>query len=398
MSVSALTIAKVATTVGKIATDENGRWIIFIALLMPFILILLVLSSPFAIFFGVLNSDVGGGTIQDVMIELEEELIIKIDNEKNKSGFDSVEVIIIGSEDNTIIDNTVDVLSFFSVLNTVVDGNEVVNFDKKDKKKLEEIFWKMNSIIIKSVEIITKEITTNSKGHKYEKEIIKHQKIIYVDSLSAETMAIKYGFSKNEIDILKEVKESSYLIMPSSNKMYLSLEEIEYIKSKLPEGVSIEIEMLVENALSLVGKVDYFWGGKSYDIGFDERWGSNMEVTSVGSSSSGTVKPYGLDCSGFISWVFINAGIPIEAIGDGTTNQWNTSTLITEIQAKEGDLVFLAVPNTIKTNHIGIIVGRDEEGNILVVHSSSKNNGVYINTVDEVGFKYFKRPASLIKN
>jgi hypothetical protein len=31
------------------------------------------------------------------------------------------------------------------------------------------------------------------------------------------------------------------------------------------------------------------------------------------------------------------------------------------MEATEGDLVFLAVPNTIKINHISIIVGKDAE-------------------------------------
>jgi hypothetical protein len=290
------------------------------------------------------------------------------------------------------------VLSFFSVLNTVVNGDEVVYFDKKDKKKLEKIFWKMNTItseLTKEKKIIT---VTDNNGNVGTKEIIKYHKIIYVDSLVAETMANKYGFNQTELDVLKEVKRSSGLIMPSNSKMYLSSEEIRCIKSKLPVGVEIKREVLVKKALSLVDKVNYFWGGKSYFIGVDKRWGKNIEVTSAGSSSTGTIKPYGLDCSGFISWVFINAGVPLEAIGDGVTNQWNTSTLIPEMEAKEGDLVFLAVPNTIKINHIGIIVGKDAVGNFLVAHSNSKSNGVTINTVDEVGFKYFKRPAVLIED
>ena len=45
-------VAKVATTV---LSDEKGRRIILIACLVPFIIILLVLSSPFAIFFSILG-------------------------------------------------------------------------------------------------------------------------------------------------------------------------------------------------------------------------------------------------------------------------------------------------------------------------------------------------------
>lgn len=45
---------------------------------------------------------------------------------------------------------------------------------------------------------------------------------------------------------------------------------------------------LAESALMLVGKVNYFWGGKSYTVGWDDRWGKPAEVTSPGHSTSGT--------------------------------------------------------------------------------------------------------------
>lgn len=65
---------------------------------------------------------------------------------------------------------------------------------------------------------------------------------------------------------------------------------------------------LAESALMLVGKVNYFWGGKSYTVGWDDRWGKPAEVTSPGHSTSGTTIPYGLDCSGFVLWCYIQLG------------------------------------------------------------------------------------------
>ena len=211
MEFSPLIIAKIASSLGKTVRDENIRRIIFISVLTPFILIILVLSSPFAIFFGIFNDGVEDKSIQSVMVELEEELIIKIDNEKNEKGFDSVEVIYIESEDNTIIDNSVDVLSFFSVLNTLRQGNEVAYFDKTDKEYLEKIFWEMNIIDVEIIERKSTVIATDSNGERYEKEKIKYHKKIYVNSLSAETMASKYGFNENELKVLEEVKMSSDL-------------------------------------------------------------------------------------------------------------------------------------------------------------------------------------------
>ena len=67
---------------------------------------------------------------------------------------------------------------------------------------------------------------------------------------------------------------------------------------RLPDDLSMERRMVVTYALALVDKVDYFWGGKSLVLGWDERWGELTEVTAEGGDSTGTEQPYGLDCSG----------------------------------------------------------------------------------------------------
>lgn len=60
---------------------------------------------------------------------------------------------------------------------------------------------------------------------------------------------------------------------------------------------------LIRVGLSLVGRVPYFWGGKS-EAGWNPDWNTPKLVTSAGSSSTGTIRPYGLDCSGFTDWVY----------------------------------------------------------------------------------------------
>ena len=63
---------------------------------------------------------------------------------------------------------------------------------------------------------------------------------------------------------------------------------------------------IVATGLSLVGKVPYFWGGKS-PPGWNDEWNTPKLVTAAGSSTSGTIRPYGLDCSGFSDWVYKTA-------------------------------------------------------------------------------------------
>ena len=70
-----------------------------------------------------------------------------------------------------------------------------------------------------------------------------------------------------------------------------------FVRSEAGSDVSEERVSIVAAACSLIGKVGYFWGGKSYAIGWDDSWGSPMTVSAEGSKSSGTVRSYGLDCN-----------------------------------------------------------------------------------------------------
>lgn len=64
------------------------------------------------------------------------------------------------------------------------------------------------------------------------------------------------------------------------------------ILDALPETLPTQRQAVVELALSLEGKVPYFWGGKSLTIGWDDRWGTSKKVTAPGNSSAGQYRPY----------------------------------------------------------------------------------------------------------
>ena len=146
---------------------------------------------------------------------------------------------------------------------------------------------------------------------------------------------------------------------------------------------------ILSTALSLVGKVPYFWGGKS-DAGWNDKWNTPKVVTATGSSATGTILPYGLDCSGYTDWVFKTAmGVSIKA---GSWNQWDNSYAITEAELLPGDLGFMAVPGTVPVNHVLIYAGVDETGKKMWVHCSS-GIGVGLNSPDYVS--YYRRPINV---
>lgn len=155
----------------------------------------------------------------------------------------------------------------------------------------------------------------------------------------------------------------------------------------LPADLDPERRAVVETACRLVGKVNYFWGGKSLVIGWDSRWGELRQVTAAGSSTTGTYRPYGLDCSGFVDWVFYNAtgGGYIIGHGGGATMQHAYCTDISWSDAQPGDLVFYP-----DNSHVGIVCGRAEDGSLLVIHCASGANNVVITGMS--GFVSVARP------
>lgn len=152
---------------------------------------------------------------------------------------------------------------------------------------------------------------------------------------------------------------------------YRILDDAEIQQMSARSEYSTEAERtLAESALMLVGKVNYFWGGKSYTVGWDDRWGKPAEVTSPGHSTSGTTIPYGLDCSGFVLWCYIQLGADktetIEKIGVGTWNQWDKSAEIKKSDVRTGDLAFINKYPGSDGNHVGICVGFLKNGEPLI--------------------------------
>jgi len=186
--------------------------------------------------------------------------------------------------------------------------------------------------------------------------------------------------------LLQEIYDTSILSQ-------LTDEEFTAMETALSTDTSGARRSVLLAALSLEGKVNYFWGGKSYHVGWDERWGQQGLVTAAGSTSSGSVRSYGLDCSGFVSWAFINGGgdqSVIAYIGNGTASQYSNSYEISWEEAQPGDLVFYKVPNAGGINHVGIVLSTDDSDGMKVVHCSSGNNGVVV--TGKAGFQYIRRP------
>ena len=207
-------------------------------------------------------------------------------------------------------------------------------------------------------------------------------------------MADEYGFTAQQREMLEE------LLKPDYEDIFLSLignyqpggtpigpVDISDIQGTLPDDLDPLRESIVLTAYQLLGKVTYFWGGKSLVLGWDSRWGTPTTVTAPGSGSTGKVLPFGLDCSGFVDWTFYNAtsGAYLPGRGGGAASQHGYCTNISWSDALPGDLVFYA-----DDSHVGIVCGYDSVGNLLVIHCSGGQNGVVV--TGREGFAVAARP------
>ena len=260
-------------------------------------------------------------------------------------------------------------------------GLDVMTMDEEKLQLLREIFFNANKLEY--------ELTTRTVDG--ERITTLHISVQIKDAMQ---MADEYSFTAQQREMLEE------LLKPDYDDIFLSLignyqpggtpigpVDISDIQGTLPDDLDPLRESIVLTAYQLLGKVTYFWGGKSLVLGWDSRWGTPTTVTAPGSGSTGKVLPFGLDCSGFVDWTFYNAtsGAYLPGRGGGAASQHGYCTNVSWSDALPGDLVFYA-----DDSHVGIVCGYDSVGNLLVIHCSGGQNGVVV--TGREGFAVAARP------
>ena len=260
-------------------------------------------------------------------------------------------------------------------------GLDVITMDEEKLQLLREIFFDANKLKY--------ELTARTVDG--ERVTTLHISAQIKDAMQ---MADEYSFTAQQREMLEE------LLKPDYDDIFLSLignyqpdgtpigpVDISDIQGTLPDDLDPLRESIVLTAYQLLGKVTYFWGGKSLVLGWDSRWGTPTTVTAPGSGSTGKVLPFGLDCSGFVDWTFYNAtnGAYLPGRGGGAASQHGYCTNIAWSDALPGDLVFYA-----DDSHVGIVCGYDSVGNLLVIHCSGGQNGVVVTGCE--GFAVAARP------
>ena len=338
-----------------------------------------VIGTPFGVFWSGNDSDTQ--SVPQAVALINSEFSAKINQIQAENPADSMVIHreTDGGSDLSIT-NWTDIIAVFAVKTAGADADatDVVTIDEERIDLIRQVFWDMNEVswYVQTIE------------HEDSTETVLH---ITITSKKATDMPDFYHFSKSQCEALTEVLKPEYaqmlaeLVGTYGGEVSLDEAQIRAMLAAMPKDISERRRAVVEKAYSLLGKVNYFWGGKSSAIGWDSRWGKPTRVTAAGSRTTGTIRPYGLDCSGFVDWVFNNSLGYVIGHGGGAASQHDHCKPISWSEAQPGDLVFYP-----GDTHVGVFVGKDSSGDPLIIHCASSQNNVVLTGLQ--GFVSIGRP------
>ena len=364
----------IASAASSIVAAGGGA--VVLVLILTMILVAAIVASPFGILFSNESREAGVVPLSAAVAQVNYEFNERLEALQTADDYDSISV-------TGQLADWIEVLAVFAVKvagSNDADAADVATMDADRIALLKAVFWDMTAIT-------TEVETINHPGSGDDDGWTERNLYITITAKTAKEMKTAYHFNRNQIAALEELLEQRDLLRELIEDVYSVSGDTAALIRNLPEDLSPEREAVVRTACSLVGKVNYFWGGKSLVIGWDARWGELRQVTAAGSSTTGTYRPYGLDCSGFVDWVFFNqsGGSYVIGHGGGATMQHSYCTDISWADAQPGDLVFYP-----DNSHVGIVGGRDANGELLIIHCASGYNNVVI--TGKEGFTSVGRP------
>ena len=369
---TAVMVRRAAATLISAVTGLIGGTTLLLALAI-IIVIAAVASSPFGLFFAAERNAPNTVSVAEAVTQVNIAYNTKLE-ELQAGNYDSIQI-------HGQAPDWPEVLAVFAAKTAGADdGVDVATLDADRVNRLTAVFWDMTEITTE-VETIEHSGSGDDDGWT---EYILH---ITITPKIADDMRTVYAFTRYQNEALDELLADRAALVSLASSLTITNADAVQVLQSLPADLLPERRAVVQNALTLYGKVSYFWGGKSLVLGWDSRWGQLRQVTAAGSSTTGTYRPYGLDCSGFVDWAFYNAtgGSYIIGHGGGATMQHSYCTDISWQDARPGDLVFYP-----DNSHVGIVCGRDETGKLLVIHCASGANNVVITGTS--GFASVARP------
>ena len=366
-------VAKAAAAVVGAVSGMVGGAVVLVALIV-IIIIAAVANSPFGLFFAEERNAPDTVSVSEAVAQVNMAYNARLE-ELQAGDYDSIAV------EGQAPDWT-DVLAVFASKTAGADdGVDVATMDDDRVARLTAVFWDMTEV---TSWVETIDHPGDGDGDDGWTEYILH---ITITPKTPDDMRTAYAFTSYQNTAMDELLADRAALAALAGSLTITNADAQAVLNGLPDDLSPERRAVVETALKLYGKVNYFWGGKSLVLGWDSRWGQLRQVWDDGSPTTGTYRPYGIDCSGYIDWVFYNmsGGEYIIGHGGGAHAQHTYCTEITWNEARPGDLVFYP-----EDEHVGIVCGRDEDGGLLVIHCASSANNVVITGTS--GFVSVARP------
>ena len=372
-----MAIGRAAAAAVSSILAAGGGLALFLVLLVV-IVIGAIAASPFGILFSEENTTPDTLPVSAAVAQVHDDLNTQLAAIQTADSYD--DITLVGATPDWA-----DILAVFAVKvagTDSPDAADVVTIDADRIARLKNIFWDMCSV---TPHVETTHHPDSDPDDEVDDSWTEKDLTITISAKTASDMASAYGFTAHQISALDELLlQRDVLLELAGNLTAISAATSKVLK-ELPEDLPEDREAVIRAACSLVGKVNYFWGGKSNAIGWDNRWGQLYEVTAADSPTTGTYRPYGMDCSGYVDWVFNNALSYIIGHGGGAAMQHTNCTNTTWDEVQIGDLAFYP-----DDEHVGIVAGWDESGNILIVHCASSYNNVVI--TGKEGFTSVSRP------
>ena len=364
---AAAEVSKAAATVANFMSTTVGGAVLLITILF-LAAIGGIAASPFGILFAGESAEPDAVPISCAVAQVDYAFNERLEELQTADTYD--DVIIQGETADWV-----EVLAVFASKvagSNGADAADVVTLDTDRITRLQAVFLDMSEISSEVERIEHPDSDPDDGTDNSWTEKILH---ITITPKSAVDMPVLYGFTTQQIFAMNELLAQRELLQELIGDLLHISADAADVMMNLPDDLSPERRAVVETACSLVGKVNYFWGGKSLTLGWDSQWGTLRKVTANGSPTTGTFRPYGLDCSGFVDWVFYNAteGGYIIGHGGGAHAQHTYCIPISWEDAIPGDLVFYP-----DDTHVGIVGGWDENGDLLIIHCSSSHNNVVI--------------------
>ena len=347
-----------------------------VVILLAIILIGIIMASPLGILFS--NEPVPHAVpLSSAVAQINMELNRRL-NSLQAGDFTSVEV-------TGLPPSWIEVVAVFASHTAGAEGGvDVASLTPDRVSRLKDVFWQM-CYITSSTETVT--IPDSDPNDEMDDSKTETNLTISIIRKTADEMRTAYGFTDYQNEALDTLLSPAVNLAQLISSVTIDDAAALELLESLPADLSPERRAVVQQALSLVGKVNYFWGGKSLVLGWDSRWGQLTKVFAAGSPTTGTYRPFGLDCSGFVDWVFYNVsgGSYVIGQGGGVVSQHRNCSQVSWGNVQPGDLVFYP-----DDSHIGIVGNKDATGHWLIIHCASGRNNVVI--TDSSGFMTAGRP------